>query len=98
MNKLCEFFGVEYNDLYNVLINTASFIAGGSALRTFLIEADNEPFIDQDLDIFIKLPYNKNDYEEMQEAGDFSNYRCGEIRQIYEEFFKKYQYECVLSH
>lgn len=98
MDKLCKFFGVEYVDLYKVLIDTNSFIAGGAALRTLLIEDDKEPFIDQDLDIFIRLNYSKTAYEKMQEDGDFTKYQCDKINKIYQEFFEKYQYKCKYSH
>ncbi len=98
MDKLCKFFGVEYDDLYKVLIDTNSFIAGGAALRTMLMDEDKEPFIDQDLDIFIRLNYSKTEYMKMQEDGDFTKYQCDKINKIYQEFFKKYQYKCKYSH
>jgi hypothetical protein len=54
IDKLAEHFEINNKDLYNILHRTGGEIMGGCLLPLYL----NENFYeDQDLDIFVKLPY-----------------------------------------
>ncbi len=57
--KLADHFGLHYQSLEDIIYETKSFIAGSSALTTFL---DIPPFDGQDLDIFMRIPLTKEDH------------------------------------
>jgi hypothetical protein len=60
MNKLANFFELKEDELAKVLYKTNAFLSGGSALNVFL---DRDFEDGQDLDIFLRIPYSKeNDY------------------------------------
>ncbi len=59
LGKLVEYFGLSYESLEEIIYETKSFIAGSSALTTFL---DIPPFDGQDLDIFMRIPLTQEDY------------------------------------
>lgn len=66
MNKLVTYFELAEDELSEVLYKTNSFISGGSALNVFL----NKDFeVDQDLDIFLRIPDLTHNYLQ-----DINNY------------------------
>lgn len=59
LTQLTKSFDIDCNVLKDILYKTGGFIAGSSCLS--LLVNNGIPFEDADLDIFIKLPYEKKD-------------------------------------
>lgn len=60
MEKITNHFSVDINKFAKLLYDTNSFISGGSVLSAFLNEDINE---NQDLDIFLRIPYDREKEE-----------------------------------
>ncbi len=59
MNSLAEHFGLDLNDLTDILYKTNGFIAGGSAISVYYNKNIED---DSDLDIFVRIPAKYNEY------------------------------------